>query len=193
MPAWNRFSGLGTNGAIQVDNPYKRLPHGKVTRDNFDNLTRGIWCRNRPVGGGQIPGTAAGDVDLPDWTPVEIDDTDGALSAVADPNIVAVHVRFRYRIRVSDSALVITPKLFYGTDPEDLTAITNVATISGEAACSADDADYSGANQYQFVEATLPGGGILSLWKAAVTVGGVPAAGLSADVRAWLDIFVEFP
>ena len=194
MGAWSRFNSNASVGPITVGHKYKQLLHGQVTRDNFDIISRATWCKNVPVVPfASVACTTAGDKELPGWAPIEIDNTDGILSSFVDAIEDAVLVvRFRFRLRVSDSALQVTPKLFYGTDLEDLTAITTVATIDGEAACSADDLDFSGANQYQMVEATLPGGGVPSVWKPAITAGGTPAAGLFAEVSVWHDVFVRF-
>lgn len=158
-------------------------------RDSLDKLALATLQRNIFAGGSSLTGidaSASGDVDLLDWAPLEIDNTSAQFSGFSDSNGAVLVARFRFLVRVSNGAITVTPKLRYGST---ITTITTAATISGDAACSATDEDYSGTDQYQTVTVTLPSG--KKLWKPQLTIGGVPAAGYQVWGRAWLDLFVQ--
>jgi len=162
-------------------------------------LALGVLQQNVPAGGSDTVGqdaSATGDYRLLDWFPILNENASAQFSGFTDNNSnSAVYVaRFRYKIRVSNSGITITPKVWYGAS---ISTITNAATITDEngdpvAACNVVDADpptYTGAHQYQEVWVTEPSGA--KLWIPGYTVGGAPAANYQAWVSARWDRFVR--
>lgn len=186
-----RLTGTGTGGQFAEDDAFT-LVDGQVLKDQVDLLIAGAVQRNVLVAGDDVTGldaSASGDVLLlHSYPPIEIPNESGQLSGFTDANGAVFAARFRFALRVSNGAISITPKLKYGTT---ISGITNVAMISGDAACSATADDYTGTDQIQDVLVTLPSG--LKLWKAFVTVGGMPAAGYQAWASVRFCGYVQLP
>lgn len=141
------------------------------------------------VGGSSVignPAEANGDQDLMNWTPLYIDNAGNRLAAFAASIGGALVVQFRYLLRVSDALINITPKVWYGATP---TTATTPATISGQVACSATAADYTGANQVQTVTVTLPPSA--QYYRCGFTIAGAPAPGFEVFARAVHDRYVS--
>lgn len=166
--------------------------HLDPIKNDLDLWMTGAIQRNVLVAGDDQNGldaSASGDLLLArSYPPIEIDNTASQLSGFTDGAGAVFAARFRFALRVSNAAISITPKLKYGTT---IGGITNVATISGEAACSATADDYTGTDQIQDVLVTLPSG--LKLWKALITVGGTPAAGYQAWASVRFCGYVQLP
>lgn len=183
-----RVDGNGVAGVFTAPAPWMAATHAQQTRDDLD-INHLFLQRNIVVGGSDqsgIDASSAGDKDILNWMPVETDNTSSQLSGFSDANGATLVARFRYMLRVSNVAINITPKILYGTT---WPTFGTTATISGQAACAANDADYSGSNQYQSVLITLPSG--VKLWKPVITVAGTPAGGYLAYVRVMFDLFIQ--
>lgn len=151
---------------------------------NIELCALGSFCRGMYAGGDwadAIDCSAAGDVDLIRAVPFTVDNTNSQLSGAT--NLIC---QMTYYVRVSDAAVSVTPKIFYGAT---FAALTTAATISGQAACTATTTDYSGTNSIQTVVFTLPAG--VKYFKAALTIGGTPAAGLYAYAYAVRDLYIN--
>jgi len=157
-------------------------------RDSIDKLAAAALAQNVCAGGDEnagIPADATGDVKLYNWVPLFFDNTSSQWSGTAATLIA----QFRYFVRVSNSAITFTPKVWYAATMAALISAPVAATISGEAACAATASDYSGTDQIQTVTVTLPAGA--KYWAAGGTVGGSVAAGYQVWARAWRDIYVQ--
>jgi hypothetical protein len=157
-------------------------------RDLLILLAQGGLARNVYVGGSEVTGIvseATGDKVLIDYVPLAIDNTDNRITGFDDDNGGTLTVQVRMFLRVSNTAINITPKVWYGTT---MGAITTVATISGTAACAATNSDYSGSNQIQTFTVTLPSGA--RYLKVGFTIAGTPASGYQAWARAYADYYV---
>ena len=186
---FKRWTGGGAGGNIQIGDPIEMDTFLQPAKDNFDLLALGTYGSNLLAGGDLVTGldaSASGDVDLLNWTPFVINNTSAQFSTFSDANGATFVVQIRYLLRVSNAAITVTPKVRYGAN---ITSITTAATVSGTAACSATNTDFSGANQYQTVTVTLPSG--VNLFKPQVTIGGTPATGYQVWARAWWDIYVS--
>lgn len=150
------------------------------SRDAVALLGLGLAQRNVPMGGSMIVGIVAeatGDVILPEWRPVRVDNSNNQISGSAN-----VIVRCRFLVRVSNGAITVTPKVYNITD-------AGAATISGGAACSATSADYDGTNQQQTITLTLPSG--VKDFQGRLTIAGTPAAGYQCWGVAIFDCFIN--
>lgn len=177
------IAGSGGGGAFVAGDKFKLTPHVTPLKDDLDLLMLGLVARAVYAGGdwdNGVDASAAGDFDVLRAVPFEVDNASNQISGST-----GLVCRITYYCRVSNAAITITPKIVYGTA---ITNLTNVATISGHAACSAIAADYSGTNQVQQVTFTLPSG--VKLFKPRFTVAGTPAAGYQAYVFATRDLYV---
>lgn len=194
--ALKRWHGSGSGGALADGDELLLTPHWTPLRDFMDLMMAGVLQRNLFVGGSElvgIPAAATGDVTLYDFVPWVVDNTDSAVSGFSDTppgaaTPATIVVRVRFLVRVSNAAINVTPKIWYGSAQN---SITTVATISGTAACSATNSDYSGTNQMQTVTLTLPAG--VKYFKAGLTIAGTPAADYQVWGRAYYDAFVSLP
>lgn len=185
---WSRLAGSGAGGAFIANDPFN-VTRANLTREDLDLLALASFRRNVFAGGSETEGIdagATGDVDLLHFLPMEVDNTSGQLSTFSDANGGVLVARFRFLVRVSNAAISVTPKIRYGST---FSAMTTVATISGAAACSVTSSDYSGSNQYQTVDVTLPTG--VKLFKPQLTIAGTVAAGYQVWGRAMFDLFVQ--
>jgi len=186
-----RIHGTGTAGAWVDGDKFKMTLGYTPLRDSLDIALAASFQKNLYVGGSDqvaLDAVSAGDMTLLDFVPWLVDNTSGQLTGFTDAHSATLVVQVRFMLRVS-GAITLTPKVFYGSS---MTAITTVATISGEAACSATNTDYSGSNQIQTIALTLPTGE--KYFKAAVTVGGSPTSGSPATeawARAYFDLYVQ--
>jgi hypothetical protein len=165
--------------------------HWTPLRGLTDLLATGALQRNVFVGGSEnigIPAEATGDVTLYDSVPWSVPNESSQISGFSTANGGTLVVQVRFLVRVSNAAINVTPKVFYGST---MGSIATAATVSGTAACSATDSDYSGTNQIQTVTLTLPAG--LKYFRAALTIAGVPAAGYQVWGRAFYDAYVSLP
>ena len=165
-----------------VGDRFKKSKDIQPLKEQVELFMLGAWCRDLHVGGSRVIGVsvpATGDYDLVEWHPVIIDNVNDQLGGFTDGFGATLVVEFMYFIRVSDTGFTVTPKVAYGTDMSNL---TTVATISGEAACSATSAAYTGTDQVQNVAFTLPAA--LKWFKPFFTVGGAPDNGS----QAWVDV-----
>jgi hypothetical protein len=190
-----RFHGTGSGGAWIDGNYFKNTTHFTPLRDDVDLLLAASLHKNLFVGGSEnvgIPAEATGDVTLYDWVPWLVDNTGSQLSGFTDSppsgSAATLVVQVRFLVRVSNAAINVTPKILYGPS---MTSIPSTATISGTAACSATNSDYSGTNQIQTVTLTLPSG--VNYFKAKLTVAGTAAAGYQVWGRAYADLYVSLP
>lgn len=190
-----RLHGSGTAGAWVDGDTFKLTPHFTPLRDDLDLLLAGCLARNIPMGGDEVNGIVAeatGDVNLLHWLPVLIDNTSNQLSGFSDSppsgSAATLVAQVRFFVRVSNSGITVTPKMFYGAS---MASITSAATVSGAAACSATASDYSGTDQIQTLTLTLPAGA--KYFRAALTIGGTPATGYQAWGRAVADLYVSLP
>lgn len=185
MSVWTRiFAGVAIveNDPIEIDNFLE------PARIGLDLLANGDLGCNVFAGGSEtesVDASASGDVKLFHFVPLVFNNTGARWTGTA-ATLVA---RYRYLVRVSNAAITVTPKLWYAADFATLISAPTVATISGEAACSATASDYSGTDQSQTVTFTIPSGS--KVWAAGITIGGTPAAGYRAWARAWRDIFIS--
>lgn len=188
----SRVLGLirGPSGTPFVEGEDFLLPNGQTLQYLTELLAMGQLRMDVPVGGSIANGVAAeanGDYALTDWKPFTTKNAGGQLTGFTDAFSAVLKCQLRYRIRVSNVAINVTPKLWYGTA---IDGITNVATISGQTACDDTDDDFGGSvDQYQTVAFTMPSG--TKIWKAGFTVAGVPATGYRVYVDALLDIFID--
>jgi hypothetical protein len=186
-----RLSGSGTAGAYADGDKFKLTTGFQRLKEQIDLLLAGAVQRNVYAGGSKSIGlsaTATGDLRLSPVLPIEIDNTVDQISDFTDANGATLVVRFRFAVRVSNAAITVTPKVWQG-DTEG--AITVAATISGTAACSATNSDYSGTDQLQTITLTLPTAA--KFYECGVTIGGTPASGYEVWAQAMCDVFVELP
>lgn len=185
---WKSLDGDGGGGDFNGTEDFLLDPHVTPLREALILLGQGSWVRGLPVGGSNVIGVecnTSGDKDLVDWVPVEIDNSGDRLSDASLTNGAVRIVQFRYRIRVSDTGITVTPKIVYGST----LSFGTTATISGQSACSATDEDFLGdASQYQAVAVLLPSS--FKIWKAMFTVGGTPAPNAQAWVTVWHDRYI---
>jgi hypothetical protein len=180
---WTRIFGGATiveGNFIEIDN------FEEPARNGLDMLALGVLQANVYAGGSDlagIPADATGDVKLLEWKPLYFDNTSGQWTGTA-ATLVA---QYRYRIRVSNGAMTFTPKIWYAASESLLQSAPVSATLSGQAACSATDADYLGTNQLQTVSFTIPSGA--KYWAAGGTIGGTPGGHVFAS--ALRDIFIQ--
>ncbi len=193
--ALKRFHGSGSGGAWSDGDKFKMTTGFTPLRDDVDLLLASSLQKNLFVGGSEvnaIVAEATGDQPLIDFVPWLVDNSDSQISGFTDSppsgSAATLVVQVRFLVRVSNAAITVTPKIFYGSS---MGAISTTATISGAAACSATAADYSGTNQIQTVTLTLPAGA--KYFKAALTIGGTPASGYLAWARAYFDAYVSLP
>lgn len=182
---FSSFDGLGGSGDwLGNSTEHVAAAHLKKLRDFQRMAASGAFARNQYVGGdwnAGVDASSAGDVDVLRAVPFVIDNTSSYLSGSS-----GLVVQIRYYVRVSNAGITVTPKIVYGTA---LTNLTNAATISGQAACSATNSDYSGTDQIQTVAFTLPAG--VKMFKPRFTIGGTPAAGYQAWVFTVLDCYIS--
>jgi hypothetical protein len=182
---WTRiFAGVTIveGNTVEIDN------YLEPDRNDVDMLALAALQTNVFAGGSELVGldaSATGDVKLLEWQPLYFDNASAQWTGTA-ATLVA---QYRYRIRVSNAAITFTPKIWYASTEAGLISAPIAATISGEAACSATDADYSGANQLQTVAFTIPTGA--KYWAAGGTIAGSVAAGYQVWARALRDIYVS--
>lgn len=184
-----RLTGDAAGGDILLGQAINHSTYLKPAKHAVDMLALGTLQRNIFAGGSANLGIAVsadGDVDLPDAAPLIIDNTGNQFSGFSDANGAVLVAQFRFLVRVSDAAISVTPKLRYGST---FGTITTVATISGEAACSAIAEDYSDTDQYQTIAVTLPSGS--KLWKPQLTVASTGGNPYTVWGRAWLDLFIQ--
>ncbi len=163
--------------------------HWSPLLDDLDLFMLGITQRNVPLGGSDtigIPAESTGDVDLLNWTPLEIDNTNSQISNFSDLNGGVLVRRLRYLVRVSNAAISVTPKALYGPT---ITSLLSVVGLSGAAACSATAADYTGTNSYQLITMTIPPG--LNIVKCQATISGTVAVGYQVWARAFYDCYIQ--
>lgn len=193
MPTLGRVTGSGTGGNWKTSAPYDKMTRARaqVLKDTIDLLLASSLPSNLFVGGSEnlgVPATATGDKTLYEFVPWMADNRSNRLTGFTDANGATLVVQVRFLLRVSNAAISITPKIWYGSTMD---AITTAATYSGAAACSATNSDYSGTNQIQTVALTLPNG--LKYFKAGFTIAGTPAADYQAFARAYYDAYVSLP
>lgn len=184
-----RIGGSGAGGLFAAGDLFTLTSDGNPLKVDLDMLMLGSLQQNIPVGGSRETGfevSADGDIDIPECFPVSIDNSNDQFGGFTDANGAILVARFRFLVRVSDVAISATPKLRYGAS---FGTITSVGTISGEAACSAIDDDYSGTNQYQEVDVTLPTG--IKLWKPQLTISGTGALPYTVWAKVVYDLFVQ--
>lgn len=184
-----RIAGSGSAGIFVAGDLFKLTAHVQPLKDDLDLLMLGVLGRNVFCGGSDslgIPAEATGDVNLENWLPISIDNTSNQLSSFSDTNGATLVCRMRFMVRVSNAGITVTPKVVYGSS---ISAITSVATISGQAACLATASDYTGTDQYQTVTITLPSGA--NLMKPLLTIGGTPAAGYQVWAKVLYDCYVS--
>lgn len=163
--------------------------HWIPLRDLTDLCALGSFVTNLPVGGSSedgIPATATGDVVLLDYNPWLIPNANSQLTNFDNSNGGSLVCRVRFKVRVSDAAISVTPKLWYGSAMDD---ITTAASIAGETACSAAETDYTGDDQFQAVTFTAPAGN--NYFKAGLTIGGTTGPTLQVWGQAWFDLFIS--
>jgi hypothetical protein len=182
-----RLVGAGAAGVF-IDPDHWYAHHCEQTRDDLDinalYLQRNCFVGSNLIG---IPAEATGDVRLYDTYPaIDLDNSNSQLSGFTDANGATLIARVRYAIRVSNAAINITPKIKYGATE---TTVTTVASITGEAACSATSDAYSGANQNQVVLFTIPAG--VKFFAPFVTIAGTPAVGYEVWARASVEVFIQ--
>lgn len=190
----HRWTGSGTAGDLASGDGISLSGFLQPGKENFDLWLAGVIQRGAFAGGSETEGidaSATGDKKLLHWQSIPIDNSGAQISGFSDTNGAVLVARFRYRLRVSNGAISVTPKIWYASTESGLIASPTVATISGEAACSATNDDYSGADQIQSVAFTMPSG--LKYFGAGFTIGGTPAAGYQVWVRAVCDVFVQLP
>ena len=182
---WTRiFAGV----AIVEGNPVEISNYLEPDRNDVDMLALGDLAINVDAGGTEqvgIDASATGDVKLLDWKALYF----GNASAQWTGTAATLVAQYRYRIRVSNGAISFTPKIWYAATETLLDSAPVAATISGEAACSATDADYSGTDQLQTVSFTIPSGA--KYWAAGGTIAGSVAAGYQVWARALRDIYIS--
>ena len=190
-----RFHGTGSGGAWTDGDKFKLTAGYTPLRDDVDLLLAAVVQRNVWLGGDEVNAKVAeatGDLVLVNWLPWLVDNTSAQISGFTDSppsgSAATLTAQIRFFLRVSNAAINITPKVWYGSS---MGSISTVATISGTAACAATADDYSGTNQIQTVTLTIPSG--VKYFKCGFTVAGVPASGYHAWARAVGDIFVALP
>lgn len=181
---WTRIFGgvaIAEGNFIEIDN------FEEPARNGLDMLALGS-LGSEFVGGDEdvaVSGDATGDFKLRNWIPHDFDNTSGQWTGTA-ATLVA---RYEYLVRVSNGAITVTPKVWYAATFAALLSAPVAATLSGEAACSATDEDYSGTDQFQLVDVTIPSGA--KWWAAGFTIGGTPAAGYQVWARARRRIYIQ--
>ena len=163
--------------------------HWKPLRDLTDLLALGAIQRNLFIGGSEvngIPATATGDVTLVEFVPWSVDNVSSQVSGFSNANGGTLTVQVRFMVRVSNAAINVTPKVWYGSS---MSAISSAATLTGAVSCAATNEDYSGTNQVQIVTLTLPAG--LKYFKAGLTIAGTPAADYQVWGRGYYDCFIQ--
>jgi len=188
MSTYDRPVGTGTGGLYAANDRFT-LADANQMKVCIDKTSLGCFVRGHRLGGTDMVGidvNADGDVDLYEWDPYPIDNTSGHFSSFSDANGASLIFRVRFRIRVSDAAISATPKIRYGTTTG---GATTVATLSGAAACSAVDADYSGTNQQQTVSVTLPSG--VNFFKAQLTIASTGGNPYTVWGKALLDFYIQ--
>lgn len=191
-----RIHGSGTGGVFVADtDEFKEASGYTPLRDSIDAVLGALFQTNVPLGGSEVTGIkaeATGDSVVLDWVPWLVQNANSQMSGFSDAppsgSAAAFVAQVRMFLRVSNAGITITPKVWYGST---MGAITTAATISGTAACSATNDDYSGSNQIQTVTITLPAG--TKYLKLGFTVAGTPAAGYEAWARGWGDAYVVLP
>jgi hypothetical protein len=171
--SFEHLSGSGGSGAYQAADPFGYQSAEKL-RNNLNLLASGVFGRNILWGGSDvlgITGEATGDVDLPGWFPLVIDN---ASSVISDSGGTLV-CQVRFLVRVSNAAINVTPKIVYGST---FPTFGSTATVSG-------------TNQYQTVAVTLPAAS--RIFKPLLTIAGTPASGYQVYGRAILDLYVQLP
>lgn len=159
---------------VTIDNFFNPL------KDAVDLVGLGSFPRNVRMGGSMTIGIAAevtGDVVLPDWALVILDNSNNQISGSAN-----VIVRVRFLVRVSNGAINVTPKVYKFSAGAD-------ATITGALACAATSDAYMSSNQQQTVTLTLPNG--VTSFQPRLTIGGTPAPGYKVWGTAILDCFIN--
>lgn len=151
----------------------------------------GMFCREKFLGGtlDELPfsGDASGNFLLPNPVEFNLDNLNDQFSNFNDPDGATLICQITYKIRVSDPAINVIPRITYGASFGTVT--TSVGTLTGATACSAINADFSGANQRQVLPLVLPSGN--KWFQAGFTIAGTPAVGLQAWIRAYLDFYVQ--
>ncbi len=175
--------------SIALNQFLTRTLHWAPLLDDLDLFMLGIVGRNQYAGGSDTIGIAAestGDVDL--WNPqrLKVDNSNSQISNFTDANGGVLVVQLRFDVRVSNSAISVTPKVQYGST---IATMTSVASLSGQAACSATNTDSTGTNQYQEVAITLPPG--VNFLRPLLTVSGTPAVGYQVWGRVLFDCFIQ--
>lgn len=116
-------------------------------RHALNMAAAGVFARAIPIGGSKSRGLMAGAViDAIDAVDFEIDNTSSYVSGSGSLTVpITVHVR------VESASLSVTPSIY------NVTTAAN-ATVSGAAACTATNEDYSGTNQKQTLLLSLATG-----------------------------------
>lgn len=190
----HRWTGTGTGGDVAVNDGISLDGFLQPAKENFDLWLAGVIQSGTFAGGSETEGidaSATGDKRLLHWCSIPVRNAGAQISGFSDTNGAVLVAQFRYRLRVSNGAISVTPKIWYASTESGLISAPTVATISGEAACSATNDDYSGADQIQSVAFTMPSG--LKYFGAGLTIGGTPAAGYQVWARAVCDVFVSLP
>ena len=149
-------------------------------RESLNFLARGHVALNQQLGGSMlfaVRAEATGDIILPDWRPLLLTNVSSRFSGSTDK--VA---QVRFLCRVSNAGINVTPKIYNLTDAAD-------ATVSGTAACSATNEDYSGSNQRQTITLTVPAG--TKEFQPRLTIAGTPAAGYLVWGVAIADTYIN--
>jgi hypothetical protein len=180
---WTRIFG----GVAIVEGNFIEIANfEEPARNGLDMLALLGEC-NVDAGGSEsigIDASATGDKKLLDWKGLYFDNASGQWTGTP-ATLVA---QYRFRCRVSNAGITITPKLWYAATEAALISAPVAATISGEAACSATNSDYSGTDQIQTVSFTIPSGA--KFWAAGFTIAGAVAAGYQAWASAVRDIYI---
>jgi hypothetical protein len=155
-------------------------------------LATGSFVRGLLVGRGTFTADATGDISLARalkvFAPIPFDNRSAQFSGFVDSNDNGATriCRFTYLIRVSNAAITFTPKVLNGST---IPTISTDTAIAGEAACAATDEDYSGTDQIQPIDLTMPSA---FKWYLPIgTIGGIPVAGMDVDVTVLFDHYIE--
>lgn len=186
--------GSNTGGEWTDPQDFLLGTHAKPLIDDIRLLCSAALFRDLPCGGSEengIPITATGDIVLPSYNPFQINNVNSQLSGFTNANGATFAATIVFYLRVSSASINITPKVWRATSRGNLISAPTVATISGTAACSATNSDYSGTNQIQVITLTLPAA--LAYWKVGFTVAGSPAGMMQAWARAFASCCVTLP
>jgi hypothetical protein len=119
-------------------------------KDNADLMALGCFARSLHGGGSEHLGfgvnVGTGWLTAYDCVEFEIDNSNSQVSG--STNLIC---QVRVMVRVENAAMSFTPRIYNFTD-------SSVPTQSGAAACSATATDFSGTNQKQTINLTLPAG-----------------------------------